>query len=81
MKIFNEEKTAIEKIVCNKCGKNILVENGIVKEGIFEVDYNWGYFSNKDGKKHRFDLCEKCYDDIVDQFKVQIAVKENIELI
>ena len=27
-------------------------------KGVFRVDYEWGYFSEKDGERHAFDLCE-----------------------
>ena len=55
---MNREKT----LVCNGCGKLIKVENGLIREGVFRVNYDWGYFSEKDGERHIFCLCETCYD-------------------
>lgn len=73
-----EEKAAAE-IRCNCCGKPMALENGIIKEGICTVDCLWGYFSNKDGERYVFDLCEECYDKITKEFQIpveKIAVNE-----
>lgn len=58
----------LETLICNKCGKELTVTEGIVREGCFSVEYPWGYFSSMDGMKHRFDLCEACYQTITAQF-------------
>ncbi|MEG0108910.1 MAG: hypothetical protein RR705_08670 [Lachnospiraceae bacterium] len=63
-----KEVKAVEKIFCNQCGKEIPVANGQPEQGVFSVDYEWGYFSNKDGEKHSFDLCEECYDKMIAGF-------------
>lgn len=65
-----------QQIFCNYCGKEILVENEIVKEGIFSVEYQFGYFSGKDGQVHGFDLCEACYDKMTAEFKIPCTVSE-----
>ncbi|MGN0382822.1 MAG: hypothetical protein ACI4DS_01025 [Eubacterium sp.] len=80
-KTNNNLDTYIEKLVCNKCGKEIKVVNGIVKEGVFMIDYDWGYFSHKDGERHSFDLCEECYNLMISEFKFPATRKENTELI
>lgn len=82
MRIYtiNMEKK-IELVKCNKCGKEIFTENGIIKEGAFFAETLWGYFSNKDGEKHSFDLCEKCYDELVDSFVIKPDVSEEYEMI
>lgn len=76
-----ETGTILEMIKCNQCGKQIKVENGIVKEGVFSSEYNWGYFSEKDNQKHIFDLCENCYEDIINKFTIPVEEKENVELL
>ncbi len=67
---------SIIKIICNQCGKEILVSNDIVRAGTFSVEYKWGYFSDKDGEAHGIDLCEECYDTWVQGFKVPVSVRE-----
>ena len=46
-----------DKIICNKCGRVIPVVQGV---------------SNKDNQTDHFDLCESCYDELVDSFKIKI---------
>lgn len=53
----------LETVICNMCGKKIVVKDGIVREGAAAFDHAWDYFSEKDGEVHHFDLCESCYDD------------------
>lgn len=70
-----KEVESIEKIICNQCGKEILVSNGHEAEGVFQVDYVWGYFSEKDGERHSFDLCEACYDAFVRNFQIPVKIE------
>lgn len=76
-----DKKADLIEVTCNKCAKKILVKNGIVIEGVFEIQYSWGYFSDKDGNRHSFDLCEKCYDEMIKTFEIPIEIEENKELI
>lgn len=71
-----KETKEIKKIICNKCGREISAENGMTKEGVFSVDYVWGYFSDKDGERHSFDLCESCYDEMLRGFLIPAEVTE-----
>lgn len=70
-----KEIGCVEKIVCNQCGKEIPVFNGHENEGVFHADYQWGYFSEKDGQRHRFDLCEKCYDSLLQGFQIPVEIE------
>lgn len=79
MRVYNQDK--LVEVYCNKCKKKIVVENEIVKEGMFAVDYRWEYFSKKDGMKHSFDLCENCYDSFVSEFLIPISNEEYTELV
>ena len=78
--VSNVEKE-LEQVVCNKCGKQMLVDRGIVKEGQFSIKYGWGYFSEKDGQVHQFDLCERCYDEYISSFLIPVEVEDRSELI
>ncbi len=44
-------------------------------EGVFRVDYEWGYFSEKDGERHSFDLCEACYDKLLRSFQIPVEIE------
>ena len=68
------------KVICNRCKRELKSNGTCLTEGCFTVDYTFGYFSNKDGTRHRFDLCESCYDAIVDGFAIPVEEDEETEL-
>lgn len=68
------------KVICNQCRKELESNGKYLTEGCFAVDYAFGYFSRKDGTRHRFDLCEDCYDRMVEQFAIPVEEDEETEL-
>lgn len=50
---------------CNGCGKVLSHQ-----EDFFHGEKNWGYFSQKDGENHVFDLCENCYTRMIATFSL-----------
>ena len=64
-----------EKIICNKCGKEILVEKSLYHKDVLTVEKRWGYFSEKDNEVHTFDICEECYDEWTSTFLIPIEVE------
>ena len=77
---YNKNTNELEAAVCNCCGKNMKIQNGMLLEGICSVDTTWGYFSGKDLEKHEFDLCEECYDRITLSFAVPPEISEDTEV-
>ena len=75
----NEAKPAV--VVCNCCGKDLLIENGILKEECISVRHNFGYFGKRDGQIHLFDLCEDCYEKLTAGFKIPAEIQEQRELL
>ncbi len=73
----NRKEEKLGKVICNRCGRNMRVENGCLKEGCFHGKAAFGYFSRKDGAIHSFDLCEDCYDRMTAEFVV--PVEEGVE--
>ena len=67
------------KICCNMCGKMVKFEEGLLKEDFFEATKDWGYFSKKDLQTHKFNLCENCYDKLVDKFKIPLLIIDKKE--
>ncbi len=53
----------LETVVCNCCGKKIIVSEGVAREGVI----------------HHFDLCEDCYDAMIQEFKIPVEVEEQLE--
>jgi hypothetical protein len=70
-----------DEIYCNKCKKQIKSSQGIEREGVLRVEKTWGYFSGKDGEKHSFDLCEDCYDRMIQEFAIPVEKEELTELL
>lgn len=68
-----ERTEKIEKIICNKCGKEILVRGGVPQEDVLEVRKRWGYHSRKDNQVDCFDLCEDCYDELIRSFRIKMG--------
>lgn len=77
----DENKQLLSGAACNQCGRELTVENGIIKEGYFRGDNLFGYFSHKDGIKHSFDLCEECYDKMIKSFVIPVETEEVKELL
>lgn len=69
------------ELFCNVCGRQIKVENGIVKEDVFEAAKEWGYFSKNDLEVHKFNICEKCYENMISTFKIPIEVVRKKEVL
>lgn len=79
MRKFEKNQIKEEKlldVVCNKCGKKLKVEEGILKEGCFRTDYAFDYFSEKDGYTYAFDLCENCFDQWIRGFRYPVQIRE-----
>lgn len=77
---MNENTKKLE-VVCNCCGNTIKTSKGIVMEGVLPVNADWGYFSQKDGEVHRFDVCEHCYNQWITSFKIPIEVVRKNEML
>ena len=70
-----------KRIICNCCGKQIKVENGIAMEDYLLIKKEWGYFSGKDGSRQECVLCEACWDDIASRFRIPVSATEITELV
>ena len=68
--VVNEEQ--LEKVLCNCCGKEIVKQQGYFSDHL-HIEKQWGYFSEKDGREDSFDLCESCYDKLVNSFVLPIS--------
>ena len=82
MRVYSDEnRTELVTVVCNACRKELLVENGILKEECIHVEHNFGFFGSRDGECDRFDLCEDCYRKIVANFSMPVEKGERKELL
>ena len=51
------------------------------REGCVSLEIPFGFFSEKDGEIHCFDLCEFCYDRMIADFQIPVEIQEATELI
>lgn len=75
MQKYNDQNELVA-ITCNQCRKELNVENGYCVEGLVAISHTFGYFTKKDGTRHAFDLCEECYDSLVETFKIPVTIDE-----
>lgn len=80
MRKYDENNQLVEAN-CNCCKKSLKIQNGIITEGVFSVEYAFGYFSRKDEEIHKFDLCETCYDEWINTFGIAPDIANNTELL
>lgn len=79
MRKYREQSATV--VTCNQCGRVIPVKGAIVQEDVLRVEKDWGYFSRKDGARHRWDLCEECYDKLIQGFAIPAEIIERTELL
>ena len=69
-------------IYCNFCGKKICAQEGQGEHSFLTVRKEWGYFSqNKDGTIHSMDICEPCYDKLVQEFAIAPVIEQITEFL
>lgn len=84
MRVYTKKEileAELEQVTCNQCGKKLLVQDGIVKEGCFSISYTFDYFSNKDGYIYNLDLCEECFDKWNAGFAIPAQIEETKEFL
>ena len=82
MRVYSDQADReLVRVVCNCCGKDLLVENGFLKEECVHVDHDFGFFGTKDGLSHKFDLCEECYRKMIGQLVIPPEEWERKELL
>lgn len=45
MRKWKQNEAVLQSVICNRCGKPLKVENGVLKEGCLQVCQTFGYFS------------------------------------
>ncbi len=69
----------MKQLCATAVAKKIIVSEGVAREGVISVNHSWDFFSEKDGEIHHFDLCEDCYDTMIQEFKIPVEVEEQLE--
>lgn len=63
------------KVICDKCGKEAVVEDGMAFPYMHDVKFSVGYGSDYDGDTIQFDLCDECLTEFMKSFKHKPDIK------
>ncbi len=67
------KKQELDEVICNLCGDHIKKDAFGNFEDYLEINKTWGYASNRDGETHRIDICQKCFEKLIQQFKLPVS--------
>lgn len=59
----------VDKIYCDSCGKDCTITCPVDEYEYASIEATWGYFSNQDGLQFDIQICEKCFDEVIDFLK------------
>jgi hypothetical protein len=74
MKTYKKKLTkVVNEILCDCCGQSCTKEVPTIKPS-FDHEYaeltaTWGYFSQQDGQQFDIQLCESCFNEVLDFIK------------
>lgn len=63
----NKTVKVLDKIYCDMCGLCCTDDN--FGNEVATLEASWGYCSSKDGSKFDIQLCERCFDDVLEWIK------------
>lgn len=67
-------------IYCNCCGGQICAKEKENEASFLAINKEWGYFSGgKDGEIHSMDICEPCYEKLIQSFETAPEIKKVTE--
>ena len=69
-KNVNTKIQEIDEVICNYCGNKIDTDSLGYRKDYIHIEKRWGYNSEKDGDFTEIDICEKCFDKILNDCKV-----------
>lgn len=84
MKKFNQEmiqklEKKIDKVYCNACGREIKMNKYGYFDDYLTVEKRWSYGSRFDNQVHSFDLCQDCYNILIESLQVKPDVENEIK--
>lgn len=70
MKTYKKKTVkVIDNIYCDSCGETCTMDEPVIEHEYAELSATWGYFSNQDGSQYDIQLCEKCFNEVIDFLK------------
>ena len=78
-----EKMSRKDRTIDSNCGgKMICLLSEKDHASFLTVEKEWGYFSDKkDGRIHRMDICESCYEKMVEKFVIPPEEKQVTEFV
>ncbi len=70
----------LQKVTCNRCGKMYEVQNDFIKDEqnlnqFQQIHWLFRFGSKFDGLHCRFDVCENCIEEWINEFKIKPEIK------
>lgn len=62
-------KKDIDKIYCDACGKSCTITEPVDEHEYATLAATWGYFSNQDGQYFDIQICESCFNEVLNFIK------------
>lgn len=70
MKTYKKKLTkVVDKILCDSCGEDCTITEPTVEHEYAEIIATWRYFSNQDGAQYDIQICESCFNEVIDFLK------------
>lgn len=70
MKTYKQvKKKVIDQIICDCCGQSCTMNEPFDEHEYATLEATWGYFSNQDGTQYNIELCESCFNDVLQIIK------------
>jgi hypothetical protein len=76
MDVTKKSEELVEKladVMCDRCGKSCWDKEHMNIE-YAEMKAMWGYGSGHDCERHKIQLCEKCYDEMVKVMEIKVQI-------
>ena len=64
-----EPKKVVDEILCDCCGKSCTITEPVIEHEYASIEAIWGYFSNQDGNQYNLDICEDCFNEVLELIK------------
>jgi len=71
-KEIEQKATIIVSIDCDRCGKNVKVENGVPIEDMLMLQKIWSPESHWPDEQHTIEICQDCYEEIINHFNIDM---------
>lgn len=70
MKTYKKKTVkSVDKIYCDCCGQDCTITEPVHEHEYAELSATWGYFSQQDGQQFDIQLCETCFNEVLDFIK------------